>query len=206
MTPTRSALGCRDRGGRAGEDLGCRVADHASGDGGVVDCVDEDEAAGDAIVGVAVHGERLDGFDLNQADAVERESRCGLSLERGYVETVLNVGDLSLDGSAGVFEQVAASEVERLFVHPDQRGHEARRGDGWRFRRDEKITPADVEFICNGDSYRLRGVGFIEIAVEGNDPVDAAGAARWQYHDWVAGPDRSSGNLSSEAAKILVRT
>ena len=54
-----------------------RLDDHAGGDGGVGRLVDQDEAAGRAVVGVAVDGQRRRGAQRDPADVVELERRRG---------------------------------------------------------------------------------------------------------------------------------
>ena len=110
-------------------------------------------------------------------DVVEVEGCGGPAFERLHIETVLDGGNLRLDGPAGMLQQVAASEVERLLIHPHQRGGEALGRDGRRLGRDDQVTSANVQFICKGKGHRLGSLGNWKVAIEGDDAADAAGSA-----------------------------
>src|SRR6201999_2911889 len=103
---------------RVGFDIG--LPDHPGSSGQIRDCVDENEASCDAVSRVTVNSKRLDRLDLNQADVVEVEGRGGAAFERLHIETVLDGGDLRLDGSAGMLQQVSAGEIERSLIPPNK--------------------------------------------------------------------------------------
>ena len=106
MCASRSAK--RQRRGVRVARLAHRVGDHAGAAGEVRRRVDQDEAAGAAVLGVAIEHERPRGRDLDGADLVEHQ----------------RVVDFGRDRPRAVLQQVDAARIERPLVHPDDFGLE----------------------------------------------------------------------------------
>ena len=68
-------------------------ADHARGDRGIGFGVDENERAGDAVLGVSVERDGPQQVERDHADVVHLQRCGGLMLQRAQVDAVIDGGD-----------------------------------------------------------------------------------------------------------------
>src|SRR5271165_4170048 len=180
------------------------MPDHAGAHSGVAGGVDEDEAAGDAALVVGICEDGAVRLDFDDADGVEVKCGCGLRIERVDIDFVANGAYACGNGLAGVLEQIAPADLKRLRGEPDDRGFEVVGDRRRRFGCGDQVATADVALVFkrNGDGER-RGGG-IEFSVEGDNALNAAGVAGGQDYNGIPAANRAGGNLSGEAAKVLI--
>ena len=83
--------------------------------------------------------------------------------------------DLGGDRSCGVLQQVDAPGVERPLIHPHQLGLELLTDERWFSRQD--VAAADIDLVVQRERDRHWREAEREIAIEGDDALDASGAA-----------------------------
>ena len=151
-----------------------RELQHPGAHGLVGQPVDQDEAAGVAVLGVGVESNRLVELELADADLVQLELLCGEMLERVDVDLVLERRDRRGHGLRADLQQVAAPPQHRLVARPDDRGLELVRHLGRRVRGRDDVAARDVEFGGEGQRDRLARTGLREVPALGHDPRHAA--------------------------------
>ena len=177
---------------------------HAGRHRAVGDPVDEDEAAEVAVLGIGIKGDGGVEGEVADPDLVELQPLGGQVLHGVDVDLVLGLGDRGADGAGADLQQVGTAGQHGLVVHPDHGGLELV-GDGRRAAGDrDDVAAADVDLGGEGERHRLAGDGLIEIAVEGDDALDCALAARGQGLDPVARLDDAGGDQAREAAEVQV--
>ena len=112
-----------------------REVQQAGTDRDVGQLVDDDEAAGVAVVGVRVERDRPVEADVAHADLVELERRRREMIEVVDVDPVLRVADRGADGAGADLHQVRPPGQHRVLVHPDDVGLELVGDLGGRRRR-----------------------------------------------------------------------
>ena len=120
--------------------------------------IDQDEAAGAAVLGVAVEDERPRRRDRHRSDLVQHQ----------------RVIDFRRHRPRRVLQQVDARRIERPLVHPDHVGPEALAD--LRSRRSRCMSPRLMSI--SSSSVSVTDIGdarHVEIAVPGDDALDA----RW---------------------------
>jgi len=78
---------------------------------------------------------------------------------------------------AGVLEQIAAVQLQRAPVHPNQGRVDMARDAGSRMGRGDEVAATDVEFAIEHQRYRKRSMRFRQVAIEGDDARNLCGAA-----------------------------
>src|SRR5579862_4217839 len=150
------------------------LRDHSARDGVVRRLVHEDEAAGRAIVHVAVGGDGLRDADAHGADVVERERlRLGVCLQRLEIQARMELLDARAHALRAVLEPIAAAGRERVSVEPREARIEPACGRGSVLDVGEHVAARDVHLPVehHGDrSARGRGA---QRPVEGHDLVHA---------------------------------
>src|SRR5216683_187978 len=80
-------------------------------------------------------------------------------------------------------------------------------GGLWRTRGvGDNVTATDIQLFLQGEGDGLRRAGLIQIAIEGGNGGDSAGAARGKSDNRAALADGAGGDLASEAAIVVVGT
>ncbi len=95
-------------------------------------------------------------------------------LERVDVHAVANLIDAGADRARGVLENVNLVRVERLGMHPDERGLKLRAGRGRIRFADEHVAAAEVDFVLERDGDRIARNGGFGFVFEGDDGLDFA--------------------------------
>src|SRR5215469_7097012 len=108
---------------------------------------------------------------------------------------MLDRTDIAGDKLGGVLDEVAAREVERTLVHPNQRAFEMARRGGPVASGDE-VAPADVNLVLQAERHRHGRPCFGEVASERGDAGHAGVAVRRRNEDLVAGTDGAGGDLA----------
>ena len=182
------------------------AADHAGGDGGVGRWIDEDEAAGCAVVCVGIEEDGTCRRYLDDADVVHAERVDCLMLESLDVGAVKNAGDASVERLRAVLEQIGLVVFESRPVEPYEGCFEF--GSGLRGTRGvgDDVAAADVQLFFKGECDGLRCDGLVQVAVEGGDGGDSAACGlRASATTVVAFANGAGGDLTSEAAIAVVR-
>ena len=91
-----------------------REVDHAGRDRRVGEAVDQDEAAGVAVLGIGVEGDRLGGREVDEADLVQLQHLRGDVLERIDVEPVFQLRHLHRHGARHALQQILAAGQQVL--------------------------------------------------------------------------------------------
>ena len=143
-----------------------REVEQAGADGGVGQPVDQDEAAGVAVLRVGVEGDRPVELEVADADLVELERLGGEVLERVDVDLVLGLGDRRGDraarrSSAGTCGPGSSgSSPIQTIVRLELVGDARRRVGGG-----EHVAAADVDLVGERQRDRLPGDRLVEVAV-----------------------------------------
>src|SRR5262249_25092813 len=113
--------------------------------------------------------------------------------------------DRGLRGRCRKLDEVAAAGRQRILARPDHaRGEPA--GDRGRLpdlRND--VAAGGVDLVREGESYGLPGCGPIDIAVKGDDSIDAGGLPGRQYPNRHARIGLATRDQSAVAAKVGTR-
>ena len=182
-----------------------RLVDHAGADGVVGVLVDEDEGAGDAVVGVAVGQHRRARAQRHAADVVELEAgRRGPLVERRHVEPRMHGLDRRAHRARRVLERVARARPQLGVAEPGDGRVELARGDRLAVGRADQVAAADVEVVGEPDRDRERRDGLLERAVVGADLRDRAARAGRHDDHLVAGRERAAGELARVAALVVL--
>ncbi len=115
-------------------------AEQARADRVIGDLVDQDEAAGLAIVRVGIERDRAIETQIADADLVELQLLRGQMLHRVDVHLVLRRRDAAGDGARAELDQIRTAGKHRFLVHPDDGrleliGNRRRRGGRGNARR-----------------------------------------------------------------------
>ncbi|MND74614.1 hypothetical protein D3C80_662110 [compost metagenome] len=178
---------------------------HAGADRAVAQPVDDDEAAGVAVVGVGIEGDRPVQVQVADADAVEFQGLGRQVLQAVHIDPVLEVGAAHADGAATDLHQVRAPGQHRLFVHPHQGrlelvGHRRRRvGQG------EHVAAADVDLVGQGQGHRLAATRLLQLAGGAEDAADHALLAGGQGTHALADANAAGGDVAAVATEVEVR-
>ena len=70
---------------------------------------------------------------------------------------------------------------------------------------DQHVAAADVDLVFQSQGDGLRRDGLFHLALESVNGPDAAGLARGEGHDLVAGTDDAGGHAAAVAAEVGVR-
>ncbi len=115
---------CAEAAARVGGAGTTGLLDNSGRDGGVGVLVDDDEAAHGAVHAIRIEKQRQRGLDVHFRDVVHVEARGRRLFERVDVDAVPHLLDAGAHGARGVLQQINFVQVERIGVHPDERGLE----------------------------------------------------------------------------------
>ncbi len=183
----RQPLGGTRPAGRCSRSLANRLGDHPGAGREVRGRIDQDEAAGPAILGVAIEDDRPRRRIRHRADLIEHQP----------------VIDFRRHGPGRVLQQVHAPGIERTLVHPDDVGAEPLAD--FDFADRQQVAAADVDFVLERQRHRLPGARHLQIAVPGDDPLDPRRSSARPGRHQIARPDRPRQNLAGVAAKLVGR-
>ena len=93
--------------------------------------------------------------------------------ERVHVDPVAHLLHARANGARGVLQQVNFVQVERIGVHPDERGLKFRADAGAVVFVDQHVAAADVDFVFEGDVDRSARAGFFQFFLESDDRFDS---------------------------------
>jgi hypothetical protein len=139
--------------------------------------VDQDEAAGVAVVAISVKRQGLRQREVGIADFVQRQGFCGMAVEGVDVDLVLEARDRGGHGGGAQLQQILATRQQFLVRHPQQVRRELVGDIGPGARRGQHIAAADIHFISQSERDGIAGHGFGLVAVHGDDARDGAGLA-----------------------------
>ena len=136
---------------RRGSALADATAYHTGGGSGIGCGVDQDEAAGGAVVGVRIKKNRAGRRYLYDSNVVHTQGVDRLLLKSLHVDAVKDAGGASAERLRAVLEQVRLVTYQWRFVEPDKRCFEILSGL-WRAHRvGHNVAAADIELILQGD-------------------------------------------------------
>ena len=168
--------------GRAPEPM----RDHARRRRLVGGAIDQDEAAGVAIVGIGVEGDGHGGRDIAEADFVEIELFRRQLVEIVDVETVLELGDRSRRRPAADLEQIGAAGQHRLGAHPQEMRRELIGDLRAAVRARQHVAARDVDLVGQRQRDGVAGLGGLDLAVGDQEARDRALTARIGGDDAIA--------------------
>ena len=137
--------------------------DHPGADGCIGEAVDQDEAAGGAVFTVGVEGECLGQRQVAYSYFVERQRLSRLVLQRGDVDLVFQSADLRRDRRRAALQEVAAPRKQRVLVQPHDFCLKLVGMLRPPLRSRQKVAPADIDLVCEGQSHRLSGQRFLQV-------------------------------------------
>ena len=178
--------------------------EHAGGDGVVRHPVDQDEAAGFAVVHVGVEGDGFVQMQGTHADFVELKTGGGKLFQRVDIDLVANRADFGVDRAGPCFQQIAAAGQEGFVRHPDDRGFKLVGHAGRGVDRGNYVAARDVDFVGQGKRDGLADHSLVEVAIGGDDARHGAFAPRGLNADALARADEASGDRPGKAAKIEI--
>ncbi len=182
-----------------------RLMDHAGGDGGVGQPVDEDEAPCGAIGPVRIEGDGPAGDEAADADFVQIQGRAVFLLQGVDVDLEPHIAHLGRNGGRAALEQITAPRLQGFLMQPDQLAFKAVGVVRAILGIGQNVAPADVDFVGQGQGDGLPGRGFGQVAIRRDDPRDPAFAPRRGDRQFVAGAHRSGDDGSAETPKIEMR-
>ncbi len=166
--------------------------------------VDQDEAAGLAILRVDIEGHRAVESHIAEADLVEFELLRRLLLQRVDVDLVLRRSQRGIDRARADLQQVLPVGQHGLLVHPDQRGFELVGHAGGHRGGGQQIAARDINFTVQRERDGLSGLRAGQVAILGHDARNDCFLARGQGAHLVAHGDGAAGDLAGEATEIHV--
>ena len=184
--------------------FGAGRGDHAGADGVVRRLVDEDEAAGRAVVAVRVEEDRLGRAQAGAADLVEREAaHVRFAFECVDVVAVLDRGGASTHAPGRVLEPEGPAGRERaVFAHPaDGRVEllcDRRRMPGV----GDHAASRDIEVVAEPQGHGAGRRGLFELPIERVDRRDLGRVARGQHDHLVARAKDAAGDAAGVAAVV----
>ena len=181
------------------------LAQHAGGDGVVGDAVDQDEAAGVAILGVGIKGDRPVEFQFADADFVEVQL-LGLHMFQSVdVDLVFQGQHGRGNGLRADLHQIASAAQHRLLAHPNDGRLELIADLGRCVGGADQVAARDVDFVGQRQRHRLIRHRDSEIAVLGDDARHRGFLARRHHADSLTLPNETADQRAGEAAEIEVR-
>ena len=182
----------------------CGRVDHPRGHRGVVDRIDEDERSRDPVLLVGVEHEFRVSAQRHPGDVVEPHGGGGRRLEGVDVDKAGHLGHPAAHALAPLQQQVVPARRKLDRRHPHQR----RRHLTGPLRRPveagDDVAAADVDRVGRRDGHGPPRPGRVEIAVEGDDPLDGGDQARRLDAHLVAGPERSRADGPRESSEPVV--
>ncbi len=166
--------------------------DHAGADRRIGEAVDDDEAAGVAILAIGIERDRFRGREIAIADLVELERPRRNVLQRIHIDLVLEGGDLAGCGLASRLDQVLPMRKHLFVRHPDYVRGELIGNFGTLIGRNQHVAARDIDLVGENHGHRLTGGRRLEIAVGRHDPRDTRRAARPRHRDRVTRPHRAA--------------
>ena len=174
----------------------------AGADRVVRQAVDQDEAAGVAVLLVGVEGDRAVHGDVAHADLVQLQPLGGEMLQSIDVDPVLRMGDRRGDGLRPDLQPVGPAGEHRLIAHPHDRRLELVGHPGGSIRGGDDVAAADVDLVGQRQRDRLSRHGLVEIALMRDEPCHPAVPPRGLHADAITRPDGAARHDAGEPAEI----
>ena len=97
-----------------------RKIDHAGADGGVGEAVDQDKAAGIAVLAIRIEGQRLGKGDIHITDLIQRQCPARQMVQGVDIDLVLEGRDLGWRRGGAQLQKILPSGQQFLVRHPQQ--------------------------------------------------------------------------------------
>src|SRR5262249_8506143 len=107
--------------------VGDGIENHRSADGSVRERIDQDQAAGGAVLLVGIEEERTACGEFNASNFVHLKLLGSMFAEVVDIDAIANSSGSGFDRAAGMLEEIVAVQLERLRMKPDNHSCEMSR-------------------------------------------------------------------------------
>src|SRR5690606_39034517 len=126
-------------------------------------------------------------------------------LQGVHIYRVVDAGDGTRHIAGRALDVVFLARQHRLFAHPYQHRVEAVGNARQVVGMHQHVATGDVDLVFQGQGDGFARRGLLQLAVEGDNGLDAAALARWQDSDFIALAHDAAGQSAGKATEVQVR-
>src|SRR5690606_40436439 len=178
--------------------------DHARANGAVGEPINDDECAGGAVLCVTIQSDGRVQADPHLTDLVELQAARRPLLQGVHIYRVVDTCDGTRHIAGRTLDVVFLARQHRLFAHPYQHRVEAVGNARQVVGMHQHVATGDVDLVFQGqrDGFALRGL--LQLAVQGDDALDAAALARRHDSDLIALAHDTAGQSAGKTSEVQV--